>query len=184
MSEKAMLIILDGFGLNEKKEGNAIQQAQTPFIDELFNKYPHCRLKTNGKDVGLPEGIMGNSEVGHLNIGAGRIVYQLNTLIDHKIDTGEFFSNPALLSAINHAKKYNSKVHLFGLLSDGGVHSSLIHLDALLELFKQESFERVYYHAFMDGRDTLPHSGVHFMKQYCEKVSKYGFGKVASISGR
>ena len=179
-----MLIILDGYGLNANIEGNAVKAASTPFIDSLFEKYPSCRLKTNGKDVGLPVGVMGNSEVGHLNIGAGRIVYQLNTLIDHKIETGEFFQNPALLSAIEHARKYNSKVHLFGLLSDGGVHSSLNHIDGLLEMFHRENFKEVYFHAFMDGRDTLPHSGVNFMKEYCQKAEKYGLGKVASVSGR
>ena len=184
MSEKAMLVILDGYGINNQIKGNAVKQANTPFINSLFEKHPSCKLKTNGKEVGLPEGIMGNSEVGHLNIGAGRIVYQLNTLIDHKIETGDFFLNKALLSAIEHAKKFNSKIHLFGLLSDGGVHSSLNHLDGLLELFKREEFKDVYYHAFMDGRDTLPHSGINFIKDYCEKSEKFGFGKIASISGR
>ena len=179
-----MLIILDGFGLNNAIEGNAVKAAKTPFIDQLFKDYPSCKLKTSGLDVGLPDGIMGNSEVGHLNIGAGRVVYQLNTLIDHKIETGEFFSNKALLSAINHAKKNNAKLHLFGLLSPGGVHSSITHLDALLELFKRENFKHVYFHAFMDGRDTLPHSGLNYMKDYTQKVEKYGFGKVASVSGR
>ena len=184
MKKKVLLIILDGFGLNNAIEGNAVKAAKTPFIDQLFKDYPSCKLKTSGRDVGLPDGIMGNSEVGHLNIGAGRVVYQLNTLIDHKIETGEFFTNEALLSAINHAKKNNSKLHLFGLLSPGGVHSSITHLDALLELFEREDFKNVYFHAFMDGRDTLPHSGLGFMKDYTQKAEKYGFGKVASVSGR
>ena len=184
MSNKVMLIILDGYGLSHESVGNAVMKAKTPYIDELFKKFPHCRLKTNGNDVGLPKGIMGNSEVGHLNIGAGRIVYQLNSLIDTKIESKEFFSNGALLSAIEHAKKHNSKIHLFGLLSDGGVHSSLTHIDGLLEMFKKENFYHVYMHAFMDGRDTLPHSGVSFMENYCKKAEKYELGKVASISGR
>ncbi|MCL2064454.1 MAG: 2,3-bisphosphoglycerate-independent phosphoglycerate mutase [Candidatus Cloacimonetes bacterium] len=184
MTNKAMLIILDGYGINPNIEGNAVKQAQTPFIDSLLEKYPHCRLKTNGKDVGLPVGVMGNSEVGHLNIGAGRIVYQLNTLIDHKIETKEFFQNKALLSAIEHARLYKSKVHLFGLLSDGGVHSSLNHIDGLLELFHREGFKDVYFHAFMDGRDTLPHSGSGFISDYQQKANQYGLGKIASLCGR
>jgi len=184
MHNKALLLILDGFGLSDQTEGNAVAQANTPFIDKLYQRNPHCRLKTNGKDVGLPPGIMGNSEVGHLNIGAGRVVYQLNTLIDHKIETGEFFVNDALLSAIKHAKEHGSKIHLFGLLSDGGVHSSLGHLDALLELCQREDFDRVHYHAFMDGRDTLPNSGLHFIQAYCQRAEKAGRGEVASVCGR
>jgi 2,3-bisphosphoglycerate-independent phosphoglycerate mutase len=184
MSKKAMLIILDGYGINKNREGNAILQTDTPFLDSLFAQYPHCELRATGRDVGLPEGIMGNSEVGHLNIGAGRVVYQLNTLIDHKIEIGEFFQNPALLAAINHAKQYKSKLHLWGLLSSGGVHSSLNHLEALLELCRREDFSEVYYHAFMDGRDTLPNDGVGFMTDYMEKVKIYGRGDVATISGR
>jgi len=184
MQEKVLLIILDGFGLSDKVEGNAVKAAKTPFINSLYERYPHCRLKTNGRDVGLPSGIMGNSEVGHLNIGAGRIVYQLNTLIDHKIETGEFFENQALITAIDHAKSHNSKVHLFGLLSNGGVHSSLAHLDAILELCKRQDFARVYYHAFMDGRDTLPHAGGQFVKEYCQKAKEMGRGEIATICGR
>jgi len=184
MENKVLLLILDGFGLSDEVEGNAVAQANTPFIESLYQRYPHCRLKTNGKDVGLPPGIMGNSEVGHLNIGAGRIVYQLNTLIDHKIETGEFFENEALISAIEHATAHGSKIHLFGLLSDGGVHSSLGHLDAILELCQQKNFDRVYFHAFMDGRDTLPHDGEHFIKEYCQRAEKAGRGAVASVCGR
>jgi len=184
MHNKALLIILDGFGLSDQAEGNAVHAANTPFIDSLYERYPHCRLKTNGRDVGLPVGIMGNSEVGHLNIGAGRIVYQLNTLIDHKIETGEFFENQALITAIDHAKSHNSKLHLFGLLSNGGVHSSLGHLDAILELCKRQDFTQVYYHAFMDGRDTLPHAGGQFVKEYCQKANEMGRGEIATICGR
>ncbi len=190
MTEKVLLLILDGYGINNNTEGNAIKQANIPFLKKLEANYPKCTLKTNGKDVGLPEGIMGNSEVGHLNIGAGRIVYQLNTLIDYKIETGEFFSNEALLSTITHAKKFKSKIHLYGLLSDGGVHSSLNHLNALLELCVKEKFYNVFYHAFMDGRDTLPHSGINFINHYDQKIKEFqsitnsNIGKIATISGR
>jgi len=184
MKEKVLLVILDGFGINDNLKGNAIKEAHTPFIDKIFSENPSCRLKTCGNDVGLPEGVMGNSEVGHLNIGGGRIVYQLNTLIDYKIETGEFYDNEALLSAIKHVQKNNSTLHLFGLLSSGGVHSSLNHLDALLKLFKRKNITKVYFHAFMDGRDTLPNSGLQFMKDYCQKTETFGFGKVASVSGR
>ncbi|MCL1826503.1 MAG: 2,3-bisphosphoglycerate-independent phosphoglycerate mutase [Candidatus Cloacimonetes bacterium] len=184
MKNKAMLIILDGYGLNDQVKGNAVAAADRPFIKELFAKYPHSRLKACGRDVGLPDGVMGNSEVGHLNIGGGRVVYQLNTMIDHKIETGEFFTNPALLSAINHAKKNHSKLHFFGLLSPGGVHSSLNHLDALLQLFKKENLQQAYFHAFMDGRDTLPNSGIEYIKEYMAKSEKLGVGKVASVCGR
>jgi 2,3-bisphosphoglycerate-independent phosphoglycerate mutase len=184
MTQKAMLIILDGYGINPETQGNAITQAHTPYLDELFQTYPHTHLVSNGRDVGLPIGIMGNSEVGHLNIGAGRIVNQLNTLIDVKIESGEFFQNDALLSAIHHAKKHRSKIHLFGLLSDGGVHSSLNHLEALLQLCKNENFFDVYYHAFMDGRDSLEDQGITFMQNHLKNVEKYQCGRVASISGR
>lgn len=182
--KKAMLIIMDGFGINNKTEGNAVFQAKTPFLDGLFKEYPASQLKTFGKDVGLPEGIMGNSEVGHLNIGAGRVVYQLNTLIDHKIDTGEFFENPALLSAIEHSKQNNSDLHLMGLISDGGVHSSLGHLYALLDLCEREGLDRVYIHCFMDGRDTLPHSGKGFIQELENQCQKFNIGQISTIIGR
>ena len=182
--KKTLLIILDGYGINPNPRGNAIANAEQPYIDNLFKKYPHAQLKACGKDVGLPEGIMGNSEVGHLNIGAGKIVYQLNTFIDNKIETGDFFNNEALLSAIDHAQKHNSNIHLFGLLSDGGVHSSLNHIEALLKLLNKHNFKNAYMHAFMDGRDTLPHSGIDFIKNYIEKTDEYGCGKIASIHGR
>lgn len=190
MTEKALLIILDGYGINNDVKGNAVKNANTPYLDRLFSENQTVKLKTNGKDVGLPDGIMGNSEVGHLNIGAGRIVYQLNSLIDHKIETGDFFNNEALLSAIEHARLNNSKIHLFGLLSDGGVHSSLTHLYALLDLFQKEKFYNVYFHPFMDGRDTLPHSGINFIKEYQSKINEIvlktntDLGQIASISGR
>ncbi len=184
MNKKLMLVILDGFGLNPTDYGNAISAAKKPTLDKLFAQYPSTHLKTNGLDVGLPIGIMGNSEVGHLNIGAGRVVYQLNTMIDKAVLDGSFFQNTALLSAIDHALTHKSKLHLFGLLSDGGVHSSLTHLWALLELCKQKGLPEVYYHAFMDGRDTLPHSGINFMQTFLDKSKEIGIGKVASVSGR
>lgn len=181
---KALLMILDGFGYNPSSEDNAVFTAKTPFLDKLQSEYPKNYLKTFGKEVGLPEGIMGNSEVGHLNIGAGRVVYQLNTLIDHKIETGEFFANSALLSAIKHAKENNSQLHLMGLISDGGVHSSLIHLNALLKLCKQENIQKVFIHCFMDGRDTLPHSGIDFIKTLHDSCQKDNIAKIATLTGR
>ena len=162
--KKAMLIILDGYGLNNNSKGNAVQAANTPHLDYYQSQYPVATLKTSGTDVGLPKGIMGNSEVGHLNIGAGRVVYQLNTLIDSKIESGEFFQNEALLKAIHHAKSNNSRLHLMGLISDGGVHSSLNHLYSLIRLCRQENFQNVFIHCFMGGRDTLPNSGIDFVK--------------------
>jgi len=152
MYKKVLLLILDGYGINENKYGNAIAAAHKPNLDKFQAENPHATLLTSGLNVGLPEGIMGNSEVGHLNIGAGRVVYQLNTLIDKKIETGEFSQNEALLHAIEHVKKNGSKLHLFGLLSDGNVHSNNIHLWALLKLCKQQGLKQVFYHAFMDGR--------------------------------
>ena len=149
-----MLMILDGFGINEKKEGNAIKIAKTPFLDKLMKQNPTTTIKTSGLDVGLPSGQMGNSEVGHTNIGAGRIVYQELTRITKSIEDGDFFSNPELASAIENCKKNKTKLHIMGLLSDGGVHSHIRHLYGLLELAKRKDFEDVYVHCFLDGRDT------------------------------
>ena len=149
-----MLMILDGFGENENDKANAVKLANTPNIDKLMKTCPTTDVYTSGLDVGLPDGQMGNSEVGHTNIGAGRIVYQELTRITKSIEDGDFFSNPALVSAIENCKKYNSKLHIMGLLSDGGVHSHIRHLYALLELAKRKDFENVYVHCFMDGRDT------------------------------
>ncbi len=182
--KKAMLIILDGYGINPNVEGNAVLAANTPSLDYYQNHYPVARLKTSGTDVGLPKGIMGNSEVGHLNIGAGRVVYQLNTLIDSKIESGELFRNDALLKAIHHAKENNSKLHLMGLISDGGVHSSLNQLNALIRLCRQENFNRVYIHCLMDGRDTLPNAGIGFIKNLCDFLEEQKTGKIASLIGR
>ncbi len=149
-----MLMILDGFGINDRKDGNAIALANTPVIDKLFKQNPNTIIRTSGLDVGLPEGQMGNSEVGHTNIGAGRIVYQELTRITKSIEDGDFFSIPELTEAIENCKKNHTKLHVMGLLSDGGVHSHIRHLYAILELAKRKDFEDVYVHCFLDGRDT------------------------------
>ena len=179
-----MLMILDGFGINERKEGNAIAIANTPVIDKLLKLNPNTTIKTSGLDVGLPEGQMGNSEVGHTNIGAGRIVYQELTRITKSIEDGDFFSIPELVGAIENCKKHNSKLHIMGLLSNGGVHSHIRHLYALLELAKRKDFEDVYVHCFLDGRDTPPASGEGFITELEQKMAEKGVGKIASISGR
>ena len=179
-----MLMILDGFGINERKDGNAIAIANTPVIDKLLKLNPNTTIKTSGLDVGLPEGQMGNSEVGHTNIGAGRIVYQELTRITKLIEDGDFFSIPELVGAIENCKKHNSKLHIMGLLSNGGVHSHIRHLYALLELAKRKDFEDVYVHCFLDGRDTPPASGEGFITELEQKMAEKGVGKIASISGR
>ena len=179
-----MLMILDGFGINEKKDGNAIALANTPVIDKLFKINPNTTIKTSGLDVGLPEGQMGNSEVGHTNIGAGRIVYQELTRITKSIEDGDFFSNSELVGAIENCKKNHSKLHVMGLLSDGGVHSHVRHLYAILELAKRKDFEDVYVHCFLDGRDTPPASGEGFIAELEKKMEEKGVGKIASITGR
>ncbi len=179
-----MLMILDGFGENENSNANAIKLANTPNIDKLMKTCPTTDIHTSGLDVGLPEGQMGNSEVGHTNIGAGRIVYQELTRITKSIEDGDFFSNPELVAAIENCKKYNSKLHIMGLLSDGGVHSHIRHLFGLLELAKRKDFEDVYVHCFMDGRDTAPTSGEVYISELEEKMKEKGIGKIASISGR
>ncbi len=175
---------MDGFGLSDGVKGNAIKAAKTPNLDKLFATKPWTRLKCSGNAVGLPEGQMGNSEVGHLNIGAGRIVYQYITRINLSIKDGTFFKNPELVKTIIHCINNNSNLHIFGLLSDGCVHSSLEHLWAILKLAKDNNFKKVYLHAFMDGRDTLPHSGVGFIKQFQKKAKEIDVGKIATISGR
>lgn len=185
MSKKpTVLMILDGFGLNEKTEGNAVAQADTPVIDGLMKTYPFVKGYASGLAVGLPDGQMGNSEVGHLNMGAGRIVYQELTRITKEIEDGDFFGNEALLHGIENVKKNNSDLHLFGLLSDGGVHSHNTHLYGLLELAKKEGIENVYVHCFLDGRDTAPASGKGFVEELENKMAEIGVGKIASISGR
>ena len=179
-----MLMILDGFGINEKEQGNAVKLAKTPNIDKLMKTCPTTKIYTSGLNVGLPEGQMGNSEVGHTNIGAGRIVYQDLTKITKSIEDGDFFSNEALNKAIENCKKYNSKLHVMGLLSDGGVHSHERHLYAILELAKRNDFDNVYVHCFMDGRDTAPTSGEGYITKLEEKMKEKGVGKIASLSGR
>ena len=179
-----MLMILDGFGVNENSEGNAVKLAKIPNINEIMKQYPNTIIHTSGLDVGLPEGQMGNSEVGHTNIGAGRIVYQELTRITKSIEDGDFFSNQELVSAIENCKKNNSKLHVLGLLSDGGVHSHMRHLFAILELAKRKDFEDVYVHCFIDGRDTPPASADGYIAELEEKMKEKGVGKIATISGR
>lgn len=179
-----MLMILDGFGINDKEEGNAVKIANTPVLDKLMKQNPTTLIKTSGLDVGLPEGQMGNSEVGHTNIGAGRIVYQELTRITKSIEDGDFFSIPELVGAIDNCKKNNSKLHIMGLLSDGGVHSHIRHLYALLELAKRKDFEDVYVHCFLDGRDTPPASAENYITELEKKMEEKGVGKIASITGR
>ena len=179
-----MLMILDGFGDNPHKDGNAIKLAKTPNIDKLMKKYPHTDIFTSGLHVGLPEGQMGNSEVGHTNIGAGRIVYQELTRITKSIEEGEFFTNQEFINAIDNCKKNNSKLHILGLVSDGGVHSHIRHLYGLLEMAKRRDFEDVYIHCFLDGRDTPPASGESYIMQLQDKMKEKEIGKIATISGR
>jgi len=179
-----VLMILDGFGLNDRIEGNAIAKANTPNIDRLMAEYPWARGNASGMAVGLPEGQMGNSEVGHLNIGAGRIVYQELTRITKEIKDGTFFTNAALLAAVDNCKRHNSDLHLYGLLSDGGVHSHNTHLYALLELAKRNGLKNVYVHCFLDGRDTPPASGKGYVEELYEQMKIIGVGKIATVMGR
>ncbi|MGN0345942.1 MAG: 2,3-bisphosphoglycerate-independent phosphoglycerate mutase [Lachnospiraceae bacterium] len=179
-----VLLILDGYGLNDKVEGNAIAQAKTPVMDRLMKEYPFELGYASGMSVGLPDGQMGNSEVGHLNMGAGRIVYQELTRITKEIQDGTFFENEELLKAINNCKENNSDLHLFGLLSDGGVHSHNTHLYGLLELAKRSGLTNVYVHCFLDGRDTPPQSAKGFVEDLEAEMKKIGVGKVATVSGR
>ena len=185
MSKKpTVLMILDGYGLNDRVEGNAIKQANTPVMDKLMAEYPYVQGLASGMAVGLPEGQMGNSEVGHLNMGAGRIVYQELTRITKEIQDGDFFKNEALLHAVKNAKENGSALHLFGLLSDGGVHSHITHLFGLLELAKKEGLEKVYVHCFLDGRDTPPQSGKGYVQELTDKLAELGVGKIATVMGR
>src|SRR5882724_809876 len=179
-----VLIILDGWGYRAETKANAIALARKPTYDRLLREYPNTLIHTSGKYVGLPDGQMGNSEVGHLNIGAGRIVHMDITRIDLMIQNGEFFRHPVLLAAMKHARTGGRRLHIFGLVSDGGVHSHITHLYALLKMAKQNSVDRVFVHAFMDGRDTLPTSGAGYLEQLQQKMREYGIGKIASVSGR
>lgn len=178
------LIIMDGFGLRNTVEGNAVAQANKPNYDRYLKQYPNTTLTASGEAVGLPEGQMGNSEVGHLNIGAGRIVYQDLTRIDKSIREGEFFENETLVEAVRHAKSTGKKLHLYALVSDGGVHSHINHLFAMLELAKKEELNDVFIHAFMDGRDVPPSSGQQFIEALIAKIEEVGVGKIATVSGR
>jgi len=185
MSKKTtVLMILDGYGLNDKKEGNAVYEAKTPVIDGLMKEYPFVKGYASGMAVGLPEGQMGNSEVGHLNMGAGRIVYQELTRITKEIQDGTFFENPALMHAVENCKTNDSALHLFGLLSDGGVHSHNTHLYGLLELAKRNGLSKVYVHCFLDGRDTPPASGKDYAAALETEMKKLGVGKIATVTGR
>lgn len=184
MNKVTALIILDGWGVGPDYEGNAIKRAKTPNFDVLMRRYPNTTLSTSGYDVGLPKGQMGNSEVGHLNIGAGRIVYQDLTRITMSIENGEFEKNEALKSAINHVKENNSALHLIGLLSDGGVHSHNTHLYSLIELAKKNELSDVQIHCITDGRDVSPTSSPNYIKDLMKKIKKVGVGHIASIMGR
>ncbi|EST90633.1 2,3-bisphosphoglycerate-independent phosphoglycerate mutase [Vagococcus lutrae] len=178
------IIILDGYGKRDETVGNAVAQANTPNFDRYWETFPHSTLKAAGLDVGLPEGQMGNSEVGHTNIGAGRIVYQSLTRIDKAITDGEFQTNDILIEAMDHAIKNDTALHLFGLLSDGGVHSHQNHLYALLETAKEKGVKETYVHAFLDGRDVAPTSGAGFMQELVDKMAELSYGKVATVTGR
>lgn len=182
--KKVLLTIIDGFGYREEEKGNAVIKANPKNIISLWNKYPHTTLEASGEAVGLPKGQMGNSEVGHLNIGAGRVVDQPLMQINHAIEDGSFFKNEVLLDVINHCKKNNSDLHLFCLLSDGGIHSHINHLFAVLELCKKEDFANVYVHAFLDGQDTLPNVALKYLDELDAKIKELGIGKLRDVSGR
>lgn len=185
MSKKTtVLMILDGYGLNDRKDHNAVAEANTPVMDKLMKEYPFVKGNASGMAVGLPEGQMGNSEVGHLNMGAGRIVYQELTRITKEIQDGTFFENPALVKAMENCKANDSALHIYGLVSDGGVHSHITHLYGVLEMAKKFDLKKVYVHCFLDGRDTPPASGKGYVEQLEEEMKKLGVGKVASVCGR
>ena len=184
MKKPTVLLILDGYGERKEKKGNAIALAKTPVMDRLKKDFPYVEGQASGLFVGLPDGQMGNSEVGHMNMGAGRIVYQELTRITKAIQDGTFFSNPALKAAVEHCKKEHSALHLMGLVSSGGVHSHIDHIYGLLELAKREGLEKVYLHAFLDGRDTPPDSGKGFLQAVEKKMQELGVGEIATISGR
>lgn len=181
-NKQYLLMIMDGVGLNDNETGNAFKLANTPNLDKYISKYPNTYIRTSGLAVGLPDGQMGNSEVGHTNIGAGRIVYQELTRITKEIDDGKFFDNEELLKAMKNAK--NNSLHIIGLVSDGGVHSHIKHLYAILEMAKKQNLKNVYIHAILDGRDTPPTSAVDYLKQLEEKIREIGIGQIATISGR
>lgn len=183
-SQPVILVILDGFGINPRKEGNAIANASTSHLDALLRDYPNSRMSMSGVDVGLPAGQMGNSEVGHMILGAGRIVFQDLTLIHKDIDAGTFYKNPVLVDALRKTRQQSNRLHLMGLLGDGGVHSHQRHMEALIEMARQERLGSVYLHLFLDGRDTPPNSAEQFMFDLNEKLKAYPNVKVATVSGR
>ena len=178
------LIIMDGFGLANASDDNAVSLAQTPVLDRLFREYANTTLSASGLDVGLPDGQMGNSEVGHTNIGGGRVVFQDLPRISRAIDDGSFFKNEAYNKAMDNCLKHGSSLHLYGLLSDGGVHSHIQHLFALLQMAKDKGLEKVYVHCFLDGRDVSPTSGKGFVQELCDKCAEIGVGKIATVMGR
>ena len=184
MKTPTTLIIMDGFALGDEIPGNAVRAAKTPHLDDLFSQYPFCQLSASGLDVGLPEGQMGNSEVGHTNIGAGRVVFQDLPRISRAIEDGSFFENPAYLKAVNACKESGGALHLMGLLSDGGIHSPITHLYALVELARRHGLEKVYVHAFLDGRDVSPTSGKGFVEALQAKLKEIGVGSIADATGR
>lgn len=185
MSKKpTVLMILDGYGLNDRHEGNSVYEAKTPVMDSLMKEYPFVRGLASGMAVGLPNGQMGNSEVGHLNMGAGRIVYQELTRITKEIQDGTFFTNASLMAAIDNCKMKDSALHIYGLLSDGGVHSHITHLYGLLDLAKRNGLEKVYIHCFLDGRDTPPKSGIDYVRALQNKMRELNIGEIASVHGR
>jgi 2,3-bisphosphoglycerate-independent phosphoglycerate mutase len=183
-AKPVLLVVLDGWGLRAEREANAIALAGTPNMDALARDYPSAALRTSGLAVGLPEGQMGNSEVGHTNLGAGRIVYQDLVRLNRAVEDGSFFQNPVLQEAMKRAKAGSGTVHFMGLFSDGGVHSHVDHLHALLELARREGVPRAFVHAFLDGRDTPPRSGLDYLKAFEKRLAETGYGKVASIMGR
>ena len=184
MMKKVLLCILDGVGLSNNTVGNALYNADTKTLDKLLKNYPNSKLDASGELVGLPLGQMGNSEVGHMNIGAGRIVYQPLGLINTKIKDESFYQNKKLLNVVEHVKNNQSKLHIMGLLSDGGIHSHINHIFAILELCKRNNLDRVYLHMFTDGRDTSPYSGEKYIKELEEKINELKVGSIATLSGR
>jgi len=184
MKKPLVMVIMDGYGIEEPSAGNAISNTPTPVLDSLFATYPNTTLSASGEDVGLPDGQMGNSEVGHTNIGAGRVVYQDLPKITREISLGTFFENEALLKAVENCKEKSSALHLLGLVSPGGVHSHSTHLYGLLELAKRNGLSKVYIHAFMDGRDVAPDSGKQSIEELVQKCTEIGVGKIATVMGR
>ena len=184
MKTPTTLIIMDGFGLGPKYPGNAVENTPKPHLENIFKECPGCRLSASALDVGLPAGQMGNSEVGHTNIGAGRVVFQDLPHISRDIDSGEFFKNPAYLEAMEHCREWGTALHLMGLLSDGGVHSHITHLFALVKMAKEQGLEKVYVHCFLDGRDVPPSSGKSYVEQLQAKLDELGTGRIATVMGR